>query len=106
VDTRVTPENGLRRIEINEAFAVIVVAVIGELGLPDKIGHCPTSGGQYDRARMFCPQLAYVLRAEPLMHFAMTRPRVMILKPVSLPSTVRPDLRSSAVRPDSSAQQR
>jgi hypothetical protein len=30
---------------------------------------------QYDRTRMFCPQLAYVLGAEPLMHFAMTRPR-------------------------------
>jgi hypothetical protein len=32
-------------------------------------------GGLHDRTRMFCAQLAYVLRAEPLMHFAMTRPR-------------------------------
>jgi acetyl-CoA C-acetyltransferase len=31
------PENGLRRIEINEAFAAIVVALIGELGLPEDI---------------------------------------------------------------------
>ena len=31
------PESGLRRIEINEAFAAIVVALIGELGLPEDI---------------------------------------------------------------------
>ena len=37
VVTRSPPENGLRRIEINEAFAAIVVALIGELGLPEDI---------------------------------------------------------------------
>jgi acetyl-CoA C-acetyltransferase len=31
------PKTGFRRIEINEAFAAIVVALIGELGLPANI---------------------------------------------------------------------
>jgi acetyl-CoA acetyltransferase len=38
VVTRVTPrKRASGRIEINEAFAAIVVALIGELGLPEDI---------------------------------------------------------------------
>ena len=34
VVTRVTPENGLRRIEINEAFVAIVVALSANMAFP------------------------------------------------------------------------